>query len=74
MSDATANSAAPGASCHNASQQPSAAADADTPAITARRSSRSASMPTGYCVSTPARMLPAMNTAIAASSMPLSRA
>ena len=68
------SSIAPGMPFDSASQTPSAAASADTPAITARRSSRSASMPTGYCVSTPARMLPAMNTAIAASSMPLWRA
>jgi len=53
---------------------PSAAASAETPAITARRSRRSASMPTGYCVSTPARMLPAMKVATAASFMPLKRA
>src|SRR5580765_5223831 len=51
-----------------------AVATAQTPAITPRRSQRSASAPMGYCVTTPEKILTAMKVARATVSRPLRRA
>ncbi len=52
----------------------SSVASAHTPAMTVRRSMRSDSRPTGYCVTTAASMLTAMKAATPAVPKPLSRA
>src|SRR3984885_4769909 len=61
--------------CGNITMLPAASvAIVHTIAMTVRRSMRSDNLPTGYCVSTAARMLTAMNVATPDVPSPLSRA